>query len=293
MIRFDDFRQHAEHDLVGVTPMSCFDHLPPSQHPQRIFPDTCSVVVLGSRIRRGQFRSMEEGSLWKTPARWLTQFDGVVRFIETQGYECVPYAPVNTPRMPRRAVREGLYPPNQVRVAIDYAAAAAGLGEIGMHGLFMSPEFGVRQSLGLLVTDMPIEPGPGATPAVCDHCMACVRACPLNAISTEDPVDMPANGRTMTVGRINAAACRACPNGTSGDSAFFAGAEELHVDIENNQIKGDVQRRYAATGLPNRLAAPCSRACIAHFEDTHNTGYTLPFRIREPWGFRPDERKES
>ena len=32
---------------------------------------------------------------------------------------------------------------------------------------------------------------------------------------------------------------------------------------------------------------------LAHFEAAHDTGgYRIPFRIREPWGFRPDEHKE-
>ena len=73
---------------------------------------------------------MEEGSLWKTPARWLTSFDGVIRYIESQGYECVPYAPLDAPRMPKCAVRDGLCAPNGVRLSIEYAAVAAGLAVV-------------------------------------------------------------------------------------------------------------------------------------------------------------------
>ena len=33
------------YDFLDVPPMSCFDGLPPSRHPQSIYPDGKSVVV--------------------------------------------------------------------------------------------------------------------------------------------------------------------------------------------------------------------------------------------------------
>ena len=267
MTSFEELRRNVGHDLVGVAPMSSFDGLPSNKHPRSIFPDGKSVVVVGSHIRRGEFRSMEEGSLWKTPGRWLTQLEGVVRYIESKGYECIPYAPVDAPRIPRRPVREGLCAPNSVRLSVDYAAVVAGLGEIGYHGIFMTEKFGIRQRLGLLVTDMEIEPSRTEGTNICDGCMECVKMCPLQAISMDESTEIHCNGKTMRVGVINTNACRACPNGVSSDSGYFAG------------------------GLLNRLAAACGRACIAHFEATHETGYRIPFRIREPWGFRPDQER--
>lgn len=291
MTAFEEFRKHAGYDLVGVPPMGCFDGLPPREHPLSIFPDGKSVIVVGTHIRRGQFRSMEEGSLWQTPGRWLTSFEGVVRYIESQGYECVPYAPLDAPKMPNRPVRDGLCAPNGVRLSVEYAAVAAGLGEIGYHGMFMTETYGTRQMLGLLVTDMPISPSPMSNTSICDSCMECVNACPLQAISADESAQLACNGRSMRIGAINANACRSCPNGVSGDSKYFAGADELHFEIENNQVKGDAKSTFARGGLPNRLAAACGRACIAHFEATHDTGYKIPFRVREPWGFRPDEKR--
>lgn len=291
MTAFEEFRKHAGYELVGVPPMSCFAGLPPGEHPLSIFPDGRSVIVVGTRIRRGQFRAMEEGSLWSTPGRWLTSFEGIVRYIESQGYECVPYAPLDAPKMPRRPVRDGICAPNAVRLSVEYAAVAAGLGEIGYHGMFMTEKHGTRQMLGLLVTDMPISPSPMPKTSVCDHCLECANACPLQAISIEESAQLTCNGMAMTIGAINANACRSCPNGVSGDSKYFAGAEELHFEIENNQVKGDTKSTFAGGGLPNRLAAACGRACIAHFEATHDTGYKIPFRVRKPWGFRPDEKR--
>ena len=296
MIPFAEFRAKAHYDLVGVVPLSAYADVPAQENPLSLLPGAKSVVVLGQHIRRGRFRAMEEGSLWTGVARWLTGMDGVVRAIEREGYECVPFAPVDAPKMPRRAVHSDLCRPNSYRIAVEYAAVAAGLGEIGYHGMFMSEQYGIRQSLGLLVTDMPIEPGPGVPAGrkpICDLCMECVKCCPLSAMSATDRGTVSCQGQTMAVGAINALSCQACPNGVSGDSKYFAGAEELHFEVENNQVKGESSSRFLGGSLPNRLAASCGRACIAHFEATHDTGYRLPFRIREPWGFRPDQAKEQ
>lgn len=293
-LSFDAFRKGVRCDLLGVPPMDCFDALAPNEHPRSLFPDGKSVVVIGRRIRRGEFRSMEEGTLWKTCGRWLTDLDEAVVEIERHGHECVPYTPQDAPQMPRRPVRPGLCPPNGVRISITHAAVAAGLGTIGYHGMFMTEAFGIRQSLGLLVTDMEIEPGPFvARDGICDLCMACAEACPLRAISTERSINMTCGALTMRLGEINGNACRCCPNGAAGDAKYFAGAEELHFEIENNQVKGDARSRFLAGGLPNRLSAACGRACIAHFEKARDTGYRIPFRIREPWGFRPDEERDG
>jgi len=291
-----EFKALAGHDLVGVAPPSAFAGLSPGESPLSLFPDAQSVVVLGRRIRRGVFRSMEEGSLWSVAGRWLTGMDGVVRAIERLGYECVPFTPADAPRMPREPVRPGQCRPNGFRISVEYAAVAAGLGEIGYHGMFMTEQFGTRQALGLLVTDMPIEPGPGRPAGqapICDQCLECMRACPLQAITPGPAKVLAWHGRQFPVGGVNALACQACPNGVAGDAKYFAGAEELHFEIENNQVKGEAASRFVGGSLPNRLAAACGRACIAHFEKTHATGYKIPFRIRPPWGFRPDQPKED
>ena len=292
---FEQFRGNVDYDLVGVPPPESFDGLPPDQHPFSLFPDARSVIVVGRRLGRGAFRGMEEGTQWTVPGRWITQFDALVRWIERQGWECVPYNPgdVNE-NLPAQPVRPGACRPQGIRLSLEHAAVAAGLGEIGYHGMFMSRAYGIRQALGLLVTDMPVEPGPGADGQgpICDRCMACAQACPLEALSATTSTTLEWPGQQAPLGVINGQACRACPNGAAGDSRFFAGAEELHFEIRDNRIVGDSQSSFARGNLPNRLGAACGRACIAHFEATHDTGYRSPFRSREPWGYRPDQHKE-
>lgn len=63
-----------------------------------------------------------------------------------------------------------------------YAAAVAGLGCIGDHGLLIHPTFGSYVFIGTIVTDMPIECKPLSDAPLCSHCGACAAACPSDHI---------------------------------------------------------------------------------------------------------------
>jgi ferredoxin len=138
------------------------------------------------------------------------------------------------------------------------------LGEIGYNGLFLTPQFGVRQSLGMIFTEAEIEPNePFASGQICDRetCKACVAGCPAGAL-TSTPVERKVGEQTITVGDICQEKCSFCVNGAFPDTSL-------------------------PTAPPNRLNAACARACIACLEDSGKiqTGYKAKFRRREAWGF--------
>ena len=58
------------------------------------------------------------------------------------------------------------------------AAACAGLGCIGEHGLLIHPVYGSYVFIGTIVTDLSV-PATEQSPADCLHCGACRRACPV------------------------------------------------------------------------------------------------------------------
>ncbi len=64
------------------------------------------------------------------------------------------------------------------------AAAMAGLGEIGAHGMLLTPEFGPRQRYSFLLTtaDLP-ETFAYAGEPLCRRCGRCAHACPLGALT--------------------------------------------------------------------------------------------------------------
>jgi epoxyqueuosine reductase QueG len=67
-------------------------------------------------------------------------------------------------------------------------AVEAGLGEIGVNNLVLTPEYGPRVRFVALVTDAPLEPGSPLERRLCrpDRCgAACVRSCPAGALSED------------------------------------------------------------------------------------------------------------
>ncbi len=91
------------------------------------------------------------------------------------------------------------------------AAVAAGLGEIGWHGAALTPEFGIAQRFVAIVTDAELEPDPLyegpriCQPEECGH--ACVKACPVNALSPKEAVKFEVEGRVFEFGRWEAKRC--------------------------------------------------------------------------------------
>ncbi|MEM2514720.1 MAG: hypothetical protein QXU81_10500, partial [Candidatus Bathyarchaeia archaeon] len=252
-------------DLVGIASIDRFKDLPEWAHPSSILPECSSVIVVAQQIPRGYLRGIEEGTHWIEPNldvdRRLIHLLG--RFIEDHGWEAVP-----VPRLPLERWPEGIpvspnKPAPNVTIPFDYAAVAAGLGEIGYCKVFLTPEFGPLQQLGVILTDAPLEPDPIFNGKICDvdRCLKCVDACPFNAISSERRKEVNVAGKIMIYGEINFNICRKCPNG-----AF-------------------PNRVYPEKGEPNRLAASCIRSCLVYLESSGKLKikYNQPFRKREPW----------
>ena len=59
-----------------------------------------------------------------------------------------------------------------------HAAVAAGLGELGLNNMFISPEYGIRVRLGSLITNAPLTPDRlDKIGQICTGCRECVDAC--------------------------------------------------------------------------------------------------------------------
>ncbi len=78
---------------------------------------------------------------------------------------------------------------NDVSLSIPYAVAA-GLGELGRHGMLITREFGPRVRLVKVFTELELAPDPPITFGVwdfCKNCKRCAEACPSKAISDGEP----------------------------------------------------------------------------------------------------------
>ena len=78
---------------------------------------------------------------------------------------------------------------NDVSLSIPYAIAA-GLGELGRHGMLITREYGPRVRLVKVFTELELEPDPPKAFGVwkfCKNCKRCADACPSKAISDGEP----------------------------------------------------------------------------------------------------------
>ncbi|MBM3212024.1 hypothetical protein FJZ33_07385, partial [Candidatus Poribacteria bacterium] len=254
-------------DLVGIASIDRFSELPNERHPNTIFPEAKSVIVIGRRITRGTLRGVEEGTQFGNynlfGYSWLndrfialTTYE-TVEFLENNGWESVPLPPlpVQTPPM-GISVRDNQPPPN-VMLDFEDAAIRAGLGEIGYCGIFLSPEFGPRQRFQIILTDAELEADPILSGLICDKDMACVKSCPLSAINPSKEIEMNIYGKNMTIGEVDFTKCRECKNGARPNM-------------------------YHPSGDPDRVAAVCVRSCIDYIEQSGKLtkAFHNPFRKR-------------
>ena len=259
-------------DLVGIAGIESFRDLPAEINPLSIHSGARAVIVLGRKVLRGALRGVEQGcefdnafpqfGLYLLEDNFLakTTYD-VSIWCEARGFEAVPLfgydvagQPVGVPVAPGK-------PAPNVILQFRLLAQAAGLGETGLAGLFLTPQFGPRQRFAMLVSDADLEPDAPFTPHLCDDCGACVKACPLAALDADagQPFGLP--GYERRVAARDNKRCLQCRNGA-------------------------VQTNEGRFSTVDRMAAACNRACIDALERRGLPAekFDTPFRQGPAWG---------
>ncbi len=93
----------------------------------------------------------------------------LAKYIRSLGYPAIPCGNDTAQSIP---------------LAID-----AGFGELGRNGLLLTPEYGPRQRICKVLTDLPLVPDKPidfGLQSFCESCHACASACPVDAIRFED-----------------------------------------------------------------------------------------------------------
>ncbi len=179
-------------NLVGVAPAVRWKNAPLRNSPQGLLPGSRTVVVcalhlLDCNIELGANNDVREpgtGISTLTASVHLGHIAlKIARFLEGKGWQSlmVPTTGWWNYRKDEGAPR-GWMPD----IAHFYAAAAAGLGDLGWNNLCLTPEFGPRQRFISVITKAPLEPDPmyRGTP-LCDKCMLCAKNCPMQAYDKE------------------------------------------------------------------------------------------------------------
>lgn len=173
-------------DLVGIANVERFKEAPEGRRPADILPTARSVIVAAVHILDSICDDLPE-----TRYEYTNQFyvlNGTLgsastraaRMLEEKGYRTIP-VPAAYPRINKELM--GIF-------SHRHAAVLAGLGEIGLSNLLITPQFGARVRLVSMITEVSLEPDPPFEKFLCreeqKECgRACLTFCPVEAISPD------------------------------------------------------------------------------------------------------------
>jgi epoxyqueuosine reductase len=295
-------------DIVGIASMDRFEGAPLQMDPRQIMPQAKSMIVMGFRVMRGSLRGIEEGTFFSNYSAMgyggLTYLYipmtviNLCKIIEDEGYEAIPIGHQSDWRAIdikgnlikdfSRPVEEGKPSPD-IMIQLRIAAYLAGLGEIGYSKMFLSPEFGPRQRIGVVLTELELEPDPiYSGEKLCNRCMACVRECPAKAISGVKTVKVTLAGHEVEWGELDCDACaiglaggEKCPEGESGD--YLSSRNDVRPGAQTPFYRRP--NKLYNTGQAVCGAKGCTRACMINLEKRGvlSNKFTTPFRRKKLW----------
>jgi len=209
-----EFARERGADLVGIAGKDCFGRLPGIK-PDELVPNAASVIVLArSRRRRTEYTSRYGGRSWYSAEQYpamlvsgISLTNAVAAYLESEGYHAFPmsghcrFSPQEEPQrimfqtltVDEYGIIHGkedflkLWEERMEAVPLKSLAVEAGLGEIGLSSLLLTPEFGPRVGLSVVITDAELEPDTKFEKKLCprEKCNRCAEACPVNAIKPD------------------------------------------------------------------------------------------------------------
>ena len=172
-------------DLVGIVKVA--DLPEHSERIERMMPGARSVLVIATRHSLGSLRS---------GANELAQFDtiyaydecaraahAVARFLESQGFLSAglpAFIPLDMDE-PGKGMRG--------EICLRRAGVRAGLGSYGESGAMVTKQYGQAVRLSGVLTTADLFPDVPLKEDVCDHCLRCVEACPVKALSGQGKIN--------------------------------------------------------------------------------------------------------
>ena len=295
-------------DAVGIASMDRFEGAPKQMDPRYIMPEAKSMIVMLFRVMRGSLRGIEEGTFFSNYSAMgyggltynyipMTVIN-LCKHIEDEGYEAIPIGHQsdwrgidqegNLKKDYSVPVAEGLPAPD-IMIHLRIAAYLAGLGEIGYSKMFLSPIFGPRCRIGVVLTEMELEPDPIYDgPQLCNKCMACVRACPGACISETKKVKVTLAGHEIEWGDIDV---KKCDDYFRGGVRVEPGEGDGYMPERDDIARGShtpfikAPKKLYNSGKAICGARGCTRACMMSLEarGVLQNKFKEPFRRRRPW----------
>ena len=179
-------------DLVGVADPKDLDGSPDGHSsPFRILPGARAILVFAMRCPHGAVETPHppidgtpeeleavHGGIYFTSYmsmnfKLMEHALNIANYLEKMGYKSAPVSST-LGRDETRWVGP---------ISLRRAAQQAGIGEIGVNSLLLTPEFGPRVRLAAVITTAPLViDGPKLVGKVCTKCGACTKHCPTQAV---------------------------------------------------------------------------------------------------------------
>jgi epoxyqueuosine reductase len=270
-------------DLIGVAPTERFDYAPKEYHPQYFMKDAKGVIVLGLRLLEGicdvhgaynqEGKTIAPYSWYSYPiVNWSlsTIAFQIGKKLEDKGYRALPFPPTSF------AYRHDFTHPDFLH---KHAAVAAGLGELGLNRLFLSPQFGSHQRLVSIITNTPLEPDPMYSgPSLCNRkeCRnSCLKICPMKAF-TEKVISARIGDKVYEYRELDHVLCQ----WSSIGGKYLRSSPDLPRYPNHEQI----EEIYRAAGGQEKVRAkihPLDKA-FQNFTYTPTCGACI-VKCRAPW----------
>lgn len=289
-------------DVVGFAPASRFDK---DDAIFKILPTAKTVIGLGFRVLRGEYRGVEEGTTYyQYTTMGVENLEETVmpfallricNLIEENGFEAMPQRRnqlimneenETNPEVDYNDIFRGVKAENQID--FNKCAVLCGLGEKGLSGTVLNDDYGPFLRYCFIITDAELEPTPMYEPHICDNCGECIKACPGGAIDKN--------------GKIDTWRCAVYYNGGNGSKNPFMPPDAFEkfdnrMDIINGTAKFDAEeakhildniyfyppaKHYYRTSICGKA---CDRACYIHLEEKGilKKGFKNKFRTGEDW----------
>ncbi|TWH47223.1 epoxyqueuosine reductase [Sporomusa sp. KB1] len=261
-------------DLVGIAKAADLDeYFTPPHRPQDLMPNVKTIIVMALHIPDGSIEAQKrEVTNYSYSIFGFTHLNKeldaltyrVTRYMEKGGYEALPIPGKGSHYWEQKK----FYGPFSFR----HAAVAAGLGEIGWSGLFLTPQYGSRQRLTVILTEASLITDPPFTGSVCTRCFDCIKNCPAGAIEKTE-WNKTIGGRQLTYGVVDGDRCywvarglttKAWPNAPFNPNVDVAKAEPMNAEEKFKALweKRDARLRASEHDVDSYGATICGR-CMA------------------------------
>ncbi len=205
-----------------------------------------------------------------------TLTERVERAAMESGADLVGFAPISRfDNAPAEYHPHSIFPQTKTVIAV-----AGGLGELGLSKIFLSPQFGPRQRIFALFTDVELEPTPLFTGSICDECGSCARECEACAIGQARDVKFAIDGVEYAHGEFDPSACLRVHAGRDPRFSPFLTGDEADGEAAYNRF---IYGRFQHCGIC--VGRGCLRACLDHLEEARRieAKFHTPFIQHPRW----------